>query len=246
MSIGISGSVTEAATAYGGVHHSPLGCARADDLHLGQHPAQRLGVAATGHRADLGALDAADREDLLEHHVDLAVADARTAGHAARRWSGQHRGRARLEQPAPRLLGALGQGEEPAARVVAVVGQLLDALGRDRREHRVAAGRRAARTPRAGRSRTAAAARSCARSRRSRPRPAARCGSRSPRGRTPGRPRPAPATPRAAPVPRTGPRRPRAPAAAGPGRAGRARCWPARCPPRGRARGCTTPRAGAT
>ena len=124
------------------------------------------------------------------------------------------------QQPAPGLVGALREGEEPPARVVAVVGDLLDALGRDRREHVVARGAPAARAAPAARSRTAAAARSSRRSRRCRPRRAARCGTRGRRGRTPARPRPAPASPRAAPG--------RTDGSAAAARASSSRAWPSR------------------
>ena len=39
--------------------------------------------------------------------------------------------------PAVRFGGAVAEPDDPAGRVVAVVGQFLDALGRDRRQHRV-------------------------------------------------------------------------------------------------------------
>ena len=167
------------------------------DLHLGEHPATapRCGrcrpSAPTSGRSTPETAKTWSRTTSTSGPASYAVAEL-VVERPDRGQPGQ--------QPAPRLVGALRQGQEPAAGVVAVVGQLLDALGRDRGEHRVAVRRPAARTPPAGRSRTAAAGRSSARSRRSRPRPAGRCGSRSPRGRRPARPRPAPASPRAAPA----------------------------------------------
>ncbi len=44
------------------------------DLHLGEHPRERLGVATTGHRRRLGALDSGDGEDLVEDDVDVRPA----------------------------------------------------------------------------------------------------------------------------------------------------------------------------
>ncbi len=122
--------------------------------------------------------------------------------------------------------------------VVAVVGQLLDALGGDRGEHRVARvaqpveqrqppGRehqqpddRYAKSPFGA----------------STSRDVAELARR--RGRRPARPRSRPGAVDRSPA--------RGAAAAGPGRAGRARCWPARSPPPARARACTTPGAGAS
>src|SRR5688500_8833700 len=79
VSIGISGSVTVAATSYAVMvittGPSPLThrVGAGDALHLGKHPAQRLGVqpvaagaaADAGERGKLGPLHAADREHLL-------------------------------------------------------------------------------------------------------------------------------------------------------------------------------------
>ena len=127
--------------------------------------------------------------------------------------------------PGVRQLGAVAEPDHPLRRVVAVVGQLLDALGRDRGQHRVGASRRAARTAPAARSRRPAAGRRARRSRRPPARPAGRCGTPARRGRTPAGPRPG----------RPRPRGPPGPAASGPGRAGRARCWRARSPPPARA-----------
>ena len=58
----------------------------------------------------------------------------------ARRASGQSAVERGL-QPPVRLVGAVAEPEDPAGGVVAVVGQLLDALGGDRGEHRVARSR---------------------------------------------------------------------------------------------------------
>ena len=217
------------------------------------------GPATAGQRRRVGPLDAADREHLLEH----ARRPRRRRSPGRRRrpprrraastsWVREQLGVAAARprpapatQPAARLVGALGEGEEPAAGVVAVVGQLLDALGGDRGEH----GSRLATQPleaaRAARSRTAAAARSSraksplssSTSRTLRNSPASRKNASASSGGT-GEPS------GSAGHDATGRPRRRGRAAAGPGRAGRARCWPARCPPRGRARGCTTRRAG--
>ena len=137
------------------------------------------------------------------------------------------------DQPAPRLLGALGEGEEPAAGVVAVVGQLLDALGRDRGEHRVAAAGQPLeqREPGGGEQQQPGdGVREVAVGDLGQPDVAEVAGLAEEGQRVLGRHRRAR---RAARARRSGrPPRP-GPAAAGPGRAGRARCWPARCPPRG-------------
>ena len=74
--MGISGSVTEAATAAGlgdGGHHGPHRMGPGHHLQLGQQRSHRLGVDAVPaglapHRADrgqLGPIDPADRENLL-------------------------------------------------------------------------------------------------------------------------------------------------------------------------------------
>ena len=166
-------------------HHRPDRVRAGDDLHLGEHPAQRLGVQPVAAGA---AADAGQRRPVGPRRRRSARGPARAPRRPRRRRSpGRRRRRSPRRRPrrrgsrtsrrtaatarsarleaAPRLVGALGEGEEPAAGVVAVVGQLLDALGRDRGQHVVAAVRRAARTARAGRSRTAAAGRSsCAKS----------------------------------------------------------------------------------
>ena len=73
--------------------------------------------------------------------------------------------------------GAVAEPQRPARGVVAVVGELLDALARDRGEHRVARSRAAGAAAPAARSRTAAGGRSRGRSRgRRAARRARRCG----------------------------------------------------------------------
>jgi hypothetical protein len=68
-----------------------------DDLHLGKHPRERLGVPAPGHRGVVGPLDAGHLEVLVEHDVDLGpgVVGARELG-----LEGPEPGQAG-EQPAP-------------------------------------------------------------------------------------------------------------------------------------------------
>ena len=189
MSIGISGSVTVARHVVRGRHRSPppRRVRAGDHLHLGEHPAERLGVqaVAAGAAADAGqrracrdarrrsiartcssttstssATVAGSTPTPLGGRVGLDLVGARTA----RRTTATAAVRPASE-PTARLLGALGEGEEPAAGVVAVVGELLDALGRDRRQHRGRGCRPASRRAPAGPARTAAAARSvCAKS----------------------------------------------------------------------------------
>ena len=206
VSIGSSGSVTARPRprALGGrtaSSSSPLAprVGPGDDLHLGEHPAERLGVqpVATGPAEHAGRRATSGRSTPLAAKTWSSTASTssrpspgrrrrRRGGGGLDRVGGEQLGAQRPErvergeQPAARLVGAPGQRDEPAAGVVAVVGELLDALRRDRGQHRVAAGAPAARSSasRAGR-RTAAAARPCRRSRRWRPRRAARCGTRA-------------------------------------------------------------------
>ena len=235
----------------------PLGWARATTcISASSRPSAsvctRAGRAASCRTAAVGALDAAGGEDLRRARrrprprragSTPNACSAASARSSEQRNSSSYSGQTASSPASSRRRDSsvpLGQGEEPAAGVVAVVGQLLDALApRSRR----APGRAwstsrsngASRQVENSSSRAMVAAKSPLSTS-----TAARCGSRPRRGRTPARPRPAPASPPAAPARRTGRRPPRGPAAAGPGRAGRARCWPARCPPRGRARCCTT------
>ena len=147
---------------------------------------------ATGPTCGTGmALDAADREDLLEDHPDLGGDRRRRDADACRGDRGLDRVvgeqlvvegehlRQRRQQPRAGLVGALREGEEPPTGVVAVVGHLLDPLGRRWPRARGHARWPAAPAAPAARSRTAAAARSSRRSRRCPARRGARCGTRS-------------------------------------------------------------------
>ena len=190
-------------------------------------------------RSDLRYGDTAGGEHVREHGLGLEGPRPARAGRPRPAASPASRRRRDSAVP-PR------QGDEPAAREVAVVGQLLHALGSDGSEHGVRVRRQPLEQgePVGGEHQHPAHRLGEVTVRQLDQ--AARCGSRGRRGRTRAGPRRAPGSPRGARARRSG-RRPRpAPAAAGPGRAGRGRCWPARCPPRGPARGCTTPRGGGT
>ena len=138
-------------------HHWPIGCARATTCISASirvsssvcSPSRPVRPRTAGERGLVGTLDAADREHLLEDDVDLVGGGTRVDAEplldgraldvvdevelATERPHGVERG----EQAPPGLLGPLREGEEPTAGVVAVVGELLDGLGGDGREHGV-------------------------------------------------------------------------------------------------------------
>ena len=83
VSIGISGSVTEAAIARARAHHSPCGCARATTCISASIRLRRLGVAAAGHRRrPAGRSTPETAKHLVEDHVDLGVGGPRGVGRA--------------------------------------------------------------------------------------------------------------------------------------------------------------------
>ncbi len=229
-------------------------------LHLGEHVAEVLGVQALPAAA---AADGADRRDRRagsawpgrctssSTRVDLVAQCSPGRRRRPPRPAGAPRPRSRNSSSRyghtafsaacmrpVRLVGAVAEPQRPAGGVVAVVGQLLDALAGHRGEHRVPGveqpvqqrqppgGEQQQPGDRPGEVQVGPAAR-----------PAPRCGTRARRAGRPGRPRPASGGPRRA---RPGP------AAPGPGRAGRARCWPAPRPPPARGRCSPTPRVVAS
>ena len=263
MSIGISGSVTGAATSRaasaGRVTTSPPGCARATPAsRRAAWPSASVctpcrAAAAAGRPGRPGRVGRGQRR--RGEHLRRArrrprargspgrpptpAAASRASTSVVRNSSSTQRPDRVERRPACRRCDSSVPSPRRSTQrrgVVAVVGQLLDALGRDRGQHRVAASRAAARTARAARSRTTSS-RTIVVAKSpfgalDEPHVAELVGRR---GRTPARPR-RHRRPSAAPARRRRPRR-RGPAAAGPGRAGRARCWPARSPPRAPARG---------
>ena len=160
MSIGISGSVTEAATVArasrrsdrGHAHQLPIGCARATTAsrraggraprcagrrdrsrRVPDRPAarRRRSTPLTENTCSSSTPTSAATDDGATPTPDSAATELdRVVGEQLVVQRPD-----RLEpgqQPAARLVGALREGEEPATGVVAVVGHLLDALDRDR------------------------------------------------------------------------------------------------------------------
>ena len=147
------------------------------------HPGRRRrrdgSVAAAQHRAQhLVELRAQRRPGRRRHRPRRAAARPRAAGTARRRTASTRVQAACIR--CVRELGAVAEAHHPLRGVVAVVGELLDALGGDRREHRVARAR-AARSNSASRhvANTSSRATQLGEVAVGAARPAARCGTRA-------------------------------------------------------------------
>ena len=241
----ISGSTTAATAAL--ADRSPLrapGVGAVQHLHLGQQVRQVLGVHAVApagrapSRPPAGPASPRRARPTRWRRSRPAGWPGRPAPPgppANSSWVYGQTSSTRGLHPAVRLLGAVTEPLHPQRAVVQVVRGLLARLRADRGQPLVGAPgqrgverqlvRRQEEQLRHGRPR----------SRRWAARPAGSCGTPGRRAGTPARPRPG----------RRPPAHPRTSAAAGPRRAGRGRCWPARCPPPSPARGWSTRRAAA-